>query len=411
MVHITTSAVVQRNDIFRNPFFDQFYNKMPKKRRETALGSGFLISHDGYIVTNNHVVEKAEKIEVVLLNEKKYKAKIIGKDHMTDLALLKIDVENQEYVKFGNSDAVEIGDWVIAIGNPLGLDHSVTAGIVSAKERGVFGEAVAYGRFLQTDAAINPGNSGGPLYNVNGEVIGINSAIVAGGQGLGFAIPSNLAKKIIDQLRRKGKVVRGYFGVVPQEISGDLAKSFGLKESDRGIVLSRVDKNSPADKAGLEQGDIILEFEGKKIVKEGQFRQYIAETVPGDWVEVKLYRKGKYLLKKVKVAQRPEEEGVSHHTNFIDYGMQLVEITPQMRSNLNILENYGLLVYRIDETGIAWEKGIRKGDAIMEAMGVKLKTQNDFDEVLKKARKSGYPINLFIIRRGNPLFLALPITK
>ena len=411
VVHISTSMIVQQRTI-PDPFFDRYFPGIPKKRRTSALGTGFLISSDGYIVTNNHVIEKAKKIEVVLLNEKKYRAKIVGKDTMTDLALLKIDVKGQEYVEFGDSDAVEIGDWVLAIGNPFGLDHSVSAGIVSAKERGIFGETYAYGQFLQTDAAINFGNSGGPLYDIDGKVIGINTAIAAGGQGIGFAIPSNLAAKVIDQLRQEGKVVRGYFGVVPQEVDHDLAKSFGMEKYSRGIILNKVEEDSPAGRAGLQQGDIVVEFEGKKIVREGQFRQYIAETAPGDRVEVKLFRNGKYLSKKVKVGEAPVAESVSHRSDAFDYGMQLVEITPEMKSRLKVAENYGLLVYRIDETKIAWQKGVRQGDVIMEAMGLQLKTPKDFADVLEKARKTGYPFaNLFVIRNGNPLFLALPVMK
>lgn len=413
VVHITTSAIVDNSRMFNDPFFEQFFKKLPKnapkKKRESALGSGFFYSEDGYIVTNNHVIARAEKIEVVLFNGKKYKAKVVGSDKMTDLALLKIDIENQDFVNFGDSEKLEVGDWVLAIGNPLGLDHSVTSGIISAKERGVFGNSVAYGQFLQTDAAINPGNSGGPLYNMDGKVIGINTAIVASGQGLGFAIPSNLAKKIIKQLKKDGKVVRGYFGVIPQELDDELAKSFGLPDDMSGIILTRVDEDTPAHKAGLQQGDIIVEIEGKKIVKEGQFRQYIAETLPGEKLDVKIFRNGEFYAKSVKVSKRPEEEQVSHSGVSQNFGMQLVKLNSDLKSQLEVSFDHGLFVYDIDPTGIAWEKGIRTGDVILEARNNKLYSPDNFQDAVRECRKLKIPVNLLVYRNGNSIFVALPI--
>jgi serine protease Do len=413
VVHITTSSIVDNRHFFNDPFFEKFFKNipknMPKKKRESALGSGFFISHDGYILTNNHVVARADKIEVVLFNDKKYNAKVVGNDKMTDLALLKIDIENHDYAELGDSDELEVGDWVLAIGNPLGLDHSVTSGIISAKERGVFGNSVAYGQFLQTDAAINPGNSGGPLYNMDGKVVGINSAIVASGQGLGFAIPSNLAKKIFKQLMKNGKVVRGYFGVIPQELDEELAKSFGLPEGTGGIILTRVDDDTPAYKAGLKQGDIIVEIEGKKIIKEGQFRQYIAETMPGESLSVKVFRQGKFFQKSVKVSKRPDDEVASFTGVSQDFGMQLVKLNNDLRSQLDVNFEYGLYVYDVDPTEIAWEKGIRKGDIILEARNNKLKSNDDFQEVVKECRKLKIPVNLLVYRNGNVNFVALPI--
>jgi serine protease Do len=413
VVHITTSTIVDNSRTFNDPFFERFFKNLPKntpkKKRESALGSGFFFSHDGYIITNNHVVARAEKIEVVLYNGKKYKAKVVGNDKMTDLALLKIDVENQAFVEFGDSDQLEVGDWVLAIGNPLGLDHSVTSGIISAKERGVFGNSVAYGQFLQTDAAINPGNSGGPLYNMDGKVIGINSAIVASGQGLGFAIPSNLAKKILNQLKKDGKVVRGYFGVIPQELDEELAQSFGLPDDMSGIILTRVDDDTPAHKAGLQQGDIIVEIEGKKIVKEGQFRQYIAETLPGESLAVKVFRNGKFYDKSVKVSKRPEDEQVSYSGASQNFGMQLVKLNTDLKSQLDVSFDHGLFVYDVDPTGIAWEKGIRTGDIILEARNNKLKSPDDFRNAVRECRKLKIPVNLLVYRNGNAIFVALPI--
>jgi len=413
VVHITTSSIVDNSRFFNDPFFEKFFKNMPKnmpkKKRESALGSGFFISHDGYILTNNHVVARADKIEVILFNGKKYKAKVVGNDKMTDLALLKIDIENHDYAEFGDSDELEVGDWVLAIGNPLGLDHSVTSGIISAKERGVFGNSVAYGQFLQTDAAINPGNSGGPLYNMDGKVIGINAAIVASGQGLGFAIPSNLAKKTFKQLMKNGKVVRGYFGVIPQELDEELAKSFGLPEGTGGIILTRVDDDTPAHKAGLKQGDIIVEIEGKKIIKEGQFRQHIAETMPGESLSVKVFRQGEFFQKPVTVSKRPDDDVASFTGVSQDFGMQLVKLNNDLRNQLDVNFEYGLYVYDVDPTEIAWEKGIRKGDIILEARNNRLKSNDDFQAVVKECRKLKIPVNLLVYRNGNVNFVALPI--
>ncbi len=411
VVHISTSSVIDHSSMFRDPFFEQFFKGHPKpgKKRQSALGTGFIISEDGYIVTNSHVVEKAEKIEVVLFNDKKYSAEIIGIDVQTDLALLKIGITKHAYVKFGDSSAIEVGDWVLAIGNPLGLDHSVTAGIISAKNRGIFGESVAYGQFLQTDAAINPGNSGGPLFNMSSEVIGINTAIVSGGQGLGFAIPANLAQKIIGQLKKDGKVIRGYFGVVPQEVSEELAASFGLPSGVRGIVLTHVSEDSPAGRAGLQLGDVVVEYEGKPLTREGQFRQYIAETVPGERVHLKIFRDGKMIRITVKVIQRPESESVSAVNGSNDYGMRLTEITPQTREKLRLTNEHGLVVYQIDQTGVAWEKGIRQNDIILKANGKPVKTIREFNTAIRESQKKKHPIRLLIQRDGNARFVALPI--
>lgn len=408
IVHISTSGVVQQKRRFNDPFFDQFFGDVPQKRRQSALGSGFLISSDGYIVTNNHVVETAQKVEVTLFNGRKFKAKVVGKDKQTDLALIKINSKNLPYTKFGNSEKIRIGDWVVALGNPLGLDHSLTSGIISAKGRDIFG-GTAYGKFLQTDAAINPGNSGGPLFNMEGEVIGINTAIVAGGQGLGFAIPSNLAQKVIAQLRDNGKVVRGWLGVAIQTVSHELADSFGLPKNMKGVALTAVGPGTPADKSGLKQGDVLVEYNGKTLAKTTDLQQFVAESNPGEHANIKVFRNGKFINVRVKIGNKSSDSTAQRDQNLKGYGVQLVEITPESKMSLNLTQNYGLLVYNIDQSGIGWEKGLRRGDILLEANRTQLKGLTDFKTEIENSKKRNQPINILVMRGKNLIFLALPV--
>ena len=408
VVHISISSIIENHPIQQDPFFEHFFKDMPKKRRSSASGSGFIISSDGFIVTNHHVIADADKIEVSLFDGTKYTAKVIGKDKLSELALIKIEANNLPFIKWGDSSKIEIGDWVLAIGNPMGLDHTVTAGILSGRGRTVFADT-AYGQFLQTDAAINFGNSGGPLFNMDSEVIGINTAIVAGGQNIGFAIPSTLAQNIIEQLRENGKVVRGWFGVGIQDIDNELAESFGLPEGMRGVVVNSISVDSPAEKAGLKQGDVIVEFNGGSLKKVNDLQQYVAETKPGKEVEVKIFRQGKFISKSVTVGIRPSDDVESTNEAKNEFGLQLVEITPENRDALNLKEDHGLLVFSIDQTGIAWEKGIRKGDIILEANSEKISKTDDFIRIIKKAEKTSRPIFLLISRDGAERFIALPI--
>jgi serine protease Do len=273
-------------DFFGEDFFQRFFGSAPGLKQR-SLGSGFIINRDGYILTNYHVAN-ADEINVKLINGKEFKAKVIGKDPKTDMALIKIEAwHDLPVVKLGDSDKLKIGEWVIAIGNPFGLENTLTVGIVSAKGR-VIG-AGPYDNFIQTDASINPGNSGGPLINMNEEVIGINTAIVMGGQGIGFAIPINLAKEILPQLKKRGKVIRGYLGVLIQNITSELAKSFGLKE-EGGVLVAEVIKGSPAEVAGIKQDDIILEFEGEKINRLNELPKVVAKTTVGKKVKIKILR-------------------------------------------------------------------------------------------------------------------------
>jgi serine protease Do len=272
-------------DFFGEDFYERFFGDMPQREfKQRSLGSGFIIDRDGYILTNNHVVEKAQSIKVRLSDEKEYDAKVVGRDPKTDIALIKINTrQNLPVAPLGDSDSLEVGDWLIAIGNPFGLEHTVTAGIVSAKGR-VIG-AGPYDDFIQTDASINPGNSGGPLFNLNGEVVGINTAIVSGGQGIGFAIPINVAKELLPQLKTKGRVVRGWLGVMIQKVTPEIAKGFGLKESE-GALVSDVMEGSPAEKAGIKRGDVIVSYNGKRIKEMDQLPKLVGTTEVGKKVKV-----------------------------------------------------------------------------------------------------------------------------
>lgn len=408
VVHIGILSTTKTPKNMENPYFKQFKRQGPPKQRQWALGSGFIVSAEGYIVTNYHVVAKADKIEVTLFNGVKYKANIIGKDKTTELALLKIDAKNLPYTNWGDSSAMEVGDWAIAIGNPLGLDHTVTAGIISARGRSVFG-GTAYGQFLQTDAAINFGNSGGPLFNVNGEVIGINTAIIAGGQNLGFAIPSNMAKKVISQLKKYGKIQRGWLGVEIQEVNTELAESFRMPDGMLGVVLVGIGNGSPAEKAGLQKGDVIVQFNETPLQKSTQLQQLVAETSPGKDAEVKIFRRGQFIIKTVTVSLRSTEQLASLDEKPSLYGIRLTVISPEIRAVLKIKENYGLLVDNIDQAGIAWEKGIRMNDVILEANNIKLKDIEVFNRSVKNTGKLKKPISLLIIRNGRSLYLTLPI--
>lgn len=401
VVHISTSAKAgtQTSD----PLMERFFGPQPE-RRSNALGSGFVYSSDGFIVTNNHVIEQAEKIEVTLYDGRSFEAKVIGTDPMTDLALIKIqDAPHLPAVKLGNSDDLEVGDWVLAIGNPLGLDYTVTAGIISAKGRDIFG-GTAYGQFIQTDAAINPGNSGGPLFDVDGKVVGINTAI-AQGQGLGFAIPISLAEKILQQLKLHGKVERGWLGVSIQTLSEDLAESFGLSARIKGVVVTSVGEGSPAEKGGLKQGDVIIQLNGQVVDKTTKLQQLVAESLPGSKVSMKVYRDRRQIDLDLTLGRRPEGDIVSLDASLNELGFKAVEIDPEVRRQWKLEQREGLLVVAVNPNSTAFEKGLRRGDILVEADGIPLNKREDLNRALKR---SGDKLRLLIKRDGQPIYLALP---
>ncbi|RMF84382.1 MAG: DegQ family serine endoprotease [Nitrospinota bacterium] len=418
VVNISTTQVVKERGRFfhfpspfgeRRPspqdpfeeFFRRFFGDIPEREfKRQSLGSGFIISPDGYIVTNNHVVENASEIKVILSNEEEYDAEVVGRDPKTDLALIKINAKNSlPVVPLGDSDKLKIGDWVIAIGNPFGLSHTVTAGIVSAKGR-VIG-AGPYDDFIQTDASINPGNSGGPLFNTRGEVVGINTAIIATGQGIGFAIPINMAKQILPQLREKGKVTRGWLGVQIQRITPELAKSFGL-ESERGALVADVIEGTPAEKAGLQRGDIIIEFDHKPIKEMNDLPRIVANTPPGKRVPIKVLRRGKEKTLYATIAEMEEERIASRETTEESLGLTTQELTPDIAKSLGLSDDNGVVITDVEPGSPADEANLRRGDVILEINQHPIKTMEDYKRMLDQIKKGDTV--LFLVRRGNNTF-------
>jgi serine protease Do len=390
-----------------NDFFHQFFNN-PQPQEEHSLGSGFIISDDGYILTNNHVVKGADTIMVKLTDGKNYKAKVVGKDSKLDLALLKIDAKGLRPVKLGDSDKIRVGDWVVAIGNPFGLGQTVTAGIVSAKER-VIG-AGPYDDFIQTDAAINPGNSGGPLFNVKGEVIGINAAIYTrsgGNNGIGFAIPINLAKDVLNQLRTTGHVQRARLGVEITDIDPDAMKALGLK-SQSGALVQQVEAGSAAEKAGIRPSDVIVMFDGHPIRKAHDLPFLVASRKPGEKVSVGIVRDGKPLTLEVRVEAMPEES--SEHANAqgegtgkVQLGVALQDLTPQLRDTLRTRVKHGVVVRQVIPGMPADRAGIQRGDVIYRVNG---KDVDNLDAFLKMAKQfhPGEALRIMIDRSGDQVF-------
>jgi serine protease Do len=383
-------------------FFNKFFGDMPKKEfKQRSLGSGIIISADGYIFTNNHVVEQADKILVKLSTGKEYEAKIIGKDSKTDLALIKIKPgESLPVANIGDSDSLRVGDWVMAIGNPFGLEQTVTAGIVSAKGR-VIG-AGPFDNFIQTDASINPGNSGGPLFNMEGKVVGINTAIVAQGQGIGFAIPINMAKVILPDLKTKGKVTRGWMGVSVQDITEDIAKNLKLKDMN-GALISDVFKGDPAERAGLRTGDIIIEVSGKKIKDSHELLITIATFHVGDKVDIKVLRDGQERTFPVIVAERKGQPEVAQTRETLEnFGMTVQDITPEIAQYLGITSKNGVIVVDVKDGSPADEKGIQPQDIILQVNKVKISSVKEYmKEISKKKATSSV---LFLIKRGKSTF-------
>ncbi len=392
------------NDPFQDFFNHYFDNSNPHPFKQRSLGSGFIID-GGYILTNNHVVDGADEITVKLADNREYKAQVKGVDKRLDLALLKIDAkESLPTARLGDSDAIQVGEWVMAIGNPFGLSETVTAGIVSAKGR-VIGSG-PYDDYIQTDASINPGNSGGPLFNTHGEVVGINTAIIAGGQGIGFAIPINLAKSILPQLKENGKVTRGWLGVSIQQVTAELAKSFGLK-NEKGALVSGILPESPAMKAGLKAGDVILEFDGKKIEDASELSRIVAATVVGKKVTVVLLRDGKEKKVPVVIERLKDGSGESQReeTTPDKLGMSVKEINKDLANQFQLKETSGVMVTAVTPGGLAQEAGITEGDVIKEIDGSKIATLKDYEKAAA-AHKKGQIIRFLLKRGDNSLYVA-----
>ncbi|MGQ9796317.1 DegQ family serine endoprotease [Desulfosoma sp.] len=391
-------------EFFGDEFFKRFFGDMPKGSMKTnSLGSGVVIDATGLILTNNHVVEKATEIKIKLQNGKEYAAKVVGRDSKTDLALIQAepDMHFPKPAVLGDSSALRVGDWVMAVGNPFGLGHTVTVGIISAKGR-IIG-AGPYDDFLQTDAAINPGNSGGPLFNMNGEVVGINTAIVARGQGIGFAIPINLAKDLLPQLRT-GKIVRGWLGIMIQDVTPEIAESFGLKET-KGVLVSDVVQDSPAEKGGIQAGDIITEFNGEEVHDAHELSRRVAATPPHSEVKVGLLRDGSKKVLTLSLGTMPDEEAAASQPETTEnvWGLTVQNMTKPLAERFGWdPSERGVLVTKVEPDSPAAEARLQPGDLIKEVNRKKIQNVRDYNQAMKGAEKK--KSLLLLVKRGERTF-------
>ncbi len=417
VVNISTTKIEQAPQMmpqtpfgspFDDLFRDMFRNQQPQERH--SLGSGFILSSDGYVVTNNHVVDGADEVVVRNSDGEEFEAKVVGSDAKLDLALLKVDSKGFRPVKLGNSQKLRVGDWVVAIGNPFGLGQTVTAGIVSAKGR-VIG-AGPYDNFIQTDAAINPGNSGGPLFNARGEVIGINTAIYSrsgGNNGIGFAIPINLAKSVFDELKKHGKVQRARLGVMIRDIDKETMKAMGLK-SRKGALIPQVEAGSAADKAGIQAGDVITRIDEHEIKQAHDLPIKVAQHKPGDKVQVEIIRDGKKRVIPVIVEAMPEDEMVAAapqgKKREVSHGMQLEMLTPEAADALRVRTEKGVVVRQIQRGSPAAVSGIERGDVIIKVNGHRVESVKSFQ---KHARvlEQGVALRVLIDRHGDQVFTVI----
>ncbi len=395
-------------------FFERFFGgQVPKEYRQNALGTGFIIDEEGFILTNNHVVEQTEELKVRLSNEKEFKAQIIGRDPKTDLALIKIDADRPVIpLILGDSDNVEVGDWVVAIGNPFGLGNTVTAGIVSAKYRQLGGGP--YDNFIQTDASINPGNSGGPLINLDGEVIGVNSVIFSqsgGNIGIGFAIPINMAKQLLPQLRQ-GKVKRSWIGVVIQNISPELKDKLALG-TEEGALVSDVVSGGPADKAGIKRGDVIIRFDDKAIRSAHDLPFVVASAPIGSTATIEIIRGNQQInlqIKTEELKEEAEQEAASADETQPYLGIEVQEITPEMARNYNLPRNSGIIIVQVEGGSAAEQAGLAVGDIIVEIDKKPVKDLATFNRLLTGV-KEGQTLLFLIDRGGSTIFVTLTVKK
>jgi serine protease Do len=407
----------QDDPFFRQFFGDEFFHRfqMPRERRESSLGSGVIVDSSGYIITNNHVVAKADEIKVLLNDKREFTGKVVGTDPKSDIAIVKINAKDLPVISWGDSDKLEIGEYVLAIGNPFGLNQTVTQGIVSAVGRANVGIA-DYEDFIQTDAAINPGNSGGALVNSRGQLVGINTAIFSrsgGYMGIGFAVPSNMTRAVMDSLIKTGKVVRGWLGVSIQEVTPDLAKQFGMKES-RGALVSEVIPDSPAAAAGIQGGDIITAFNGKAVDSPSTLRNTVAQTLVGKSVKVEVLREKKPVTVEVKISEQPKDiaqtEGETAEGDGKDTALAGVEVrnlTPDIARQLGLPPGtVGVVIAGVEQGSAAEEAGLQEGDVIMQINRQPVRNIGDFKRLAGKLSKKDS--SLFLInRQGRKLFIAI----
>ena len=411
VVNISTVSTIKMggdplsDQFFNDDFYQRFFGVPKQQMKRQSLGSGFIVSPDGYILTNNHVVDKADEITVKLYNQKEFKAKVIGTDKDTDLAVIKINAENLPPILMGDSDRIDVGDWVLAVGSPFGLEQTVTQGIISAKGR-IIG-AGPYDDFLQTDAAINPGNSGGPLINMNGEVIGINTAIssTSGGyEGVGFAMPINIAKKTYSDILNSGRAIRGWLGVVIQEMTPELAKHFRAKE---GVLVSQVYAGSPAESGGIKRGDVIVSIDSKPVKKYRELQSIIAGEAVGKTVEIKAVRDGEEKIFNVKIAERNMDKIMSRQKETLkqeakkNLGIEAGDITPEEESQYGLSSASGVIVTQVAQGSAAETAGVMSGDIIHEMNGRAVNNLEDFNAASSKAAKGSQVV--LLIERGNTM--------
>ncbi|MBI5676753.1 MAG: DegQ family serine endoprotease [Nitrospirae bacterium] len=425
VVNISTTKTVKReiqpfSQFFESPlgdFFEPF--NMPKKWKEQSLGSGVIVSSDGYIITNSHVVEKADEIKVTLYDKEDYSGKIIGSDPKTDIAVIKISAkEDLPAIKWGDSDSLQVGEFVLAFGNSFGLSHTVTLGIVSALGRANVGIA-DYEDFIQTDAAINPGNSGGPLVNVKGELVGINTAIFSrtgGYQGIGFAVPSNMVKSVMSELIKGGKVTRGWLGVTIQDVTPELAGEFGLKES-AGAIITDIFNGSPAEKSGMKRGDIIIEVEGKEVKNVVSLRNMIAQSKVGSILKLKVIRDGKTIPFEVAIVEFPSdtseiashqsEEAVSDENSLA--GFRVLDLTDEIAKQLGLSnKEKGVVIVSVIPNSASDEAGLKKGDVVQEINKKRVSSLSDFNKAVSRLR-DGDMVLLFINRNGKKFYVPFKV--
>lgn len=418
VVNISSTKTIKvpgfRSPFFDDPFFRRFFGdefgffNMPKEYKQSGLGSGVIVTDDGYILTNNHVIKDADEIKVKLYDKREFNGKVIGTDPKTDLAVIKINAKNLPAIRLGDSDKLMVGETVVAIGNPYGLNQTVTSGIVSAKGRANVGVA-DYEDFIQTDAPINPGNSGGALVNIRGELIGINTAIFStsgGYQGIGFAIPSNMAKTVMDSLIKKGKVIRGWLGVVIQPVTSEIAEYFKLKE-EKGALVGDVMPDSPAEGAGIKSGDVIVEYNGREVRDADHLKNMVAETQPGTDVRIKLIRDGKPLTLSVRIKELPSQiQRLTERFENIFKGVYVRNITPDIRERLDIPRRItGVIVTAIEDDTPA--RGVLKeNDVIMEINRRRIRDIQDF-KVVVSGIKHGDSVLVLLYRDGSTFYVTL----
>ncbi len=418
VVNISSTRTIKTRGIpspfFNDPFFRRFFGdefghlERPREHKQAGLGSGVIVDKDGYILTNYHVIKDADKIKVKLSDKREFTGKVIGTDQKTDIAVIKINSNHLPVIKWGGSDKLRVGETVIAIGNPYGLNQTVTSGIVSATGRADVGIA-DYEDFIQTDAAINPGNSGGALVNVRGELIGINTAIFStsgGYQGIGFAIPSNMAKAVMENLIKRGKVIRGWLGVTIQPVTPELAKQFNLKE-EKGVLIGDVVEDSPAEKAGLRRGDVIVEYEGKEVDEPASLRNMVATTPPNKEVTVKILRDGKPKTVNVTIAELPAEmQSLPGKFDNLLKGIHVQNLAPELKRSLGIPKRVTGVIITDIEDGSPAEGVLMQNDVIMEINKKRLRNMKDYEAVVSKIKPDNN-ILLLIFRERSTIYLTL----